>query len=175
MSNAIAVSELDRAAALDALDGLSGVLHDCVAGGASVSFMWPFELSEARAYWRDIVESVDKHRTRLFAAFAAGTLVGTVQLGLDGPCNQKHRGDIRKLLVHRSARRLGIAQALMTRVECEARTSGLMVLTLDTATGGPAETLYLKLGWQDVGVIPRYAKWPDGRFCDATVFHKQIA
>lgn len=175
MSSAIAISELDHVAALEALDGLSGVLHDCVAGGASVSFMWPFELSEARAYWLEVVEAVRGKRTRLFVSFEAGALVGSVQLSLDGPCNQKHRGDIQKLLVHRSARRLGVARALMSHVECEARRSGLLVLTLDTAAGSAAEILYRKLGWQDAGIIPRYARWPDGRFCDAVVFHKQIA
>jgi len=174
MTNAIAISELDEEGALDALGGLSCVLHDCVAAGASVSFMWPFEIAEAHAYWRGIAEAVRDKRTSLFVAVSDGAIAGTVQLGLDGPCNQKHRGEIRKLLVLRSARRLGIARALMLHAEERARASGLTLLTLDTATGGSAEALYRNLGWQEVGVIPRYAKWPDGRYCDTTVFFKPI-
>lgn len=174
MTNTIAISELDGDGALNALDGLSHVLQDCVAGGASVSFMWPFEIADARAYWRAIVDAVRSKRTRLFVAVSEGAIAGTVQLGLDGPCNQRHRGEIRKLLVHRCARRLGLARGLMLHAEERARASGLALLTLDTATGGSAEALYRNLGWQEVGVIPRYAKWPDGRYCDTTVFFKPI-
>ena len=31
------------------LDALAEVLEDCVAGGASVSYMWPFSIADARA------------------------------------------------------------------------------------------------------------------------------
>ena len=104
-----------------------------------------------------------------------GAVRGTVQLWLDGPCNQKHRGDIRKLLVHRDFRRLGLARDLMLHVEQQASGLGLSLLTLDTVTASPAEQLYVSLDWQRAGIIPRYAKWPDGRFCDATVLFKEIA
>ena len=46
----------------------------------------------------------------MLAAFTDGALVGTVQVILAVPPNQPHRGEIAKLLGHRSARRRGIAQ-----------------------------------------------------------------
>ena len=74
-------------------------------------------------------------------------MVGTVQVVLALPPNQPHRGEIAKLLVHRSARRRGIAQLLMEHAETEARAEGKTLLVLDTVTGDAAERLYARLGW----------------------------
>jgi len=97
-----------------------------------------------------------------------------VQVILALPPNQPHRAEIAKLLVHRSARRRGIAQLLMERAEAEARAEGKTLLVLDTVTGDDAERLYERLGWTRVGVIPGYALYPDGRPCDTTVFWKSL-
>jgi GNAT superfamily N-acetyltransferase len=97
-----------------------------------------------------------------------------VQVILALPPNQPHRGEIAKLLVHRSARRRGVAALLMERAEAEARAEGKTLLVLDTVTGDNAERLYARLGWSHVGVIPNYALYPDGRPCDTTVFFKSL-
>ena len=110
----------------------------------------------------------------VLAAFLDGELVGTVQVVDAGPPNQPHRADVAKLLVHRSARRRGIARLLMERAEREARAEGKTLLVLDTVTGDDAERLYGRLGWTRVGVIPNYALYPDGRSCDTTVFWKAV-
>ena len=164
---------LDAAAAQAALDELAEVLADCVAGGASVSFMLPFSRSDAAKFFGKVIASVAAGDTVLVAAKLAGRIVGTVQLGLDMPPNQPHRGDIRKLLVHRSARRYGIGAKLMARAEAEAKARGRTLLVLDTA-GSEAERLYVRTGWQRVGVIPDYAMWPGGGFCDTTFFWKRV-
>jgi GNAT superfamily N-acetyltransferase len=156
------------------LDALADVLADCVAGGASVSFMAPFSHEQARAAVDGMAADVENGRRLLVAAFADGRLVGTVQVILALPPNQPHRAEIAKLLVHRSARRRGVAQLLMERAEAEARAEGKTLLVLDTVTGDDAERLYTRLGWTRVGVIPGYALYPDGRPCDTTVFWKKI-
>ena len=156
------------------LDGLAAVLADCVAGGASVSYMDPFSHADARAAFDGFASEVDAGRRLLLAAFDGETVVGTVQVLLSFPPNQPHRGEIAKLLVHRSARKRGVAQALMARAEQEARAEGKTLLVLDTVTGDPAERLYTRLGWTRVGVIPGYALYPDGRPCDTTVFWKAV-
>jgi len=120
---------------------LAEVLVDCVTGGASVSFMWPFTIDDANAWWGGVIETVAEDRTVLFGAYLDDALVGTVQLGLDVPPNQRHRGDVRKLLVHRHARGRGIGAALMTALESEAVRRGLSLLTLDTASGS-AERIF---------------------------------
>ena len=62
----------------------------------------------------------------------------------------------------------------MKHVEETARLAGKTLLVLDTVTGDQAERLYARLGWSRVGVIPKYALYPDGRWCDTTIFFKQL-
>jgi ribosomal protein S18 acetylase RimI-like enzyme len=88
--------------------------------------------------------------------------------------NQPHRGEIAKVLVHRSARRQGIAERLMAVAEAEAQAEGKTLLVLDAVTGGDAERLYGRLGWNRVGEVPNFALYPDGRFCSTTYFWKAL-
>ena len=164
---------LDTAAAKAAIDELSDVLVDCVEGGASVSFMLPYSRDDAEKFFEKVIASVARGETVLVAAKLGGRIVGAVQLGLDMPPNQPHRGDIKKLLVHRAARKHGLGAALMERAEREAKARGRTLLVLDTASGD-AERLYQRGGWQRVGVVPDYAMWPGGGFCDTTFFWKRI-
>src|ERR1700728_1780255 len=102
--------EIRRLTASDArqnLDALGEVLADCVAGGASVSFMLPFSPADGAAYFAKLLPEIEHGDRILLAAFADSKLVGTVQLIAATPPNQPHRGDIAKLLVHRSARGQG--------------------------------------------------------------------
>jgi GNAT superfamily N-acetyltransferase len=170
----IEIRRLGVAEAHAHVDELAAVLADCVAGGASVSYMAPFSHEDARGVFEAVAADVEQGRRLILAAFAEGRLVGTVQVILALPPNQPHRGEIAKLLVHRSARKRGIAQLLMEHAESEARAEGKTLLVLDTVTGDPAERLYARLGWTRVGVIPSYALYPDGRPCDTTVFWKKI-
>ncbi len=156
------------------LDALADVLADCVAGGASVGFMAPFPHAEARTVVEGMAAEVEKGNRLLLAAFAGDRLVGTVQVVLALPPNQPHRGEITKLLVHRSARKRGVAEQLMARADTEARAEGKTLLVLDAVTGGDAERLYTRLGWTQVGVVPDFALYPDGRFCDTTYFFKSL-
>jgi GNAT superfamily N-acetyltransferase len=170
----IEIRRLDVTELRAKLDGLADVLADCVAGGASVSYLAPFSHEDARAAFEAMATEVEKGRRLILGAFAEGRLVGTVQVILALPPNQPHRAEIAKLLVHRSARKRGIAQLLMERAESEARAEGKTLLVLDTVTGDDAERLYARLGWTRVGVIPGYALYPDRRPCDTTVFWKGL-
>jgi GNAT superfamily N-acetyltransferase len=170
----IEIRRLEPAELPEHLDALAGVLHDCVDGGASVSYMAPFSPEQARNAFAGFAAEAAQGRRLILAAFAEGELVGTVQLIVELPPNQPHRGEIAKLLVHRSARKRGIAQLLMEAAEAEARTEGKTLLVLDAVTGDDASRLYGRLGWTTVGVIPGYALYPDGRPCDTTVFYKQL-
>jgi GNAT superfamily N-acetyltransferase len=153
---------------------LADVLVDCVEGGASVSFMWPFSKSSAAEFFEKVTAGVAAGERILLAAFDESTLVGTVQILTAMPPNQPHRGDVAKMLVHRSSRRRGVASLLMQEAEREAKSAGKTLLVLDTVTGGDAERLYERLQWVRAGVIPNYAMFPDGRWCDTTIFWKAI-
>jgi len=173
MTPAADILLLEGKDAAAAIDDLVEVLADCVAGGASVSFMSPFSRADAAAYFRRVVVEVERGDTALLGARLDGRIVGTVQLGLDTPPNQPHRADVKKMLVHRAVRRRGIGGALMQGVEEEARRRDRTVLVLDTASGD-AERLYVRSGWQRVGTVPDYALWPDGGLCATTFFWKRV-
>jgi GNAT superfamily N-acetyltransferase len=172
---AVEIISLEAPVADAALDQLATVLVDCVQGGASVSFMSPFSQEEALAFFRKVAGSVAAGDTVLLAASLGGTIVGTVQLGLDTPPNQPHRADIKKLLVHRSARGHGVGAALMAQVEEEARQRGRWLLVLDTVPGENGHRLYLREGWAQTGLVPDYALFPDGRLCDTAIMWKRLA
>ena len=150
------------------------MLVDCVEGGASVSFMLPFSRADAAAFFEKVITSVARGETVLLAAKLDGRIVGTVQLGIDMPPNQPHRGDIKKLLVHRAARGHGIGAALMARVEEEARRNGRWLLVLDTVPGENGHRVYKRAGWTQSGIIPNYALFPDGRLCDTVMMWKRL-
>jgi GNAT superfamily N-acetyltransferase len=157
-----------------ALDELAGVLVDCVDGGASVNFMSSFSRDEARAFFNKVADGVASRDIVLLAARLGGRIVGTVQLGLDTPPNQPHRADVKKMLVHRSARGRGIGAALMASIEEEARRRDRWLLVLDTVPGESGHRLYLRAGWQQIGTVPDYALFPDGRLCDTAIMWKRL-
>jgi GNAT superfamily N-acetyltransferase len=168
------IISLSAPVAQPALEQLADVLVDCVEGGASVSFMSPFSRDSALGFFRKVASSVAAGDTLLLAARLDGTIVGTVQLGLDTPPNQPHRADIKKMLVHRSARGRGIGAALMAQVEQEARRRGRWLLVLDTVPGENGHRLYLRAGWTQSGIVPDYALFPNGRPCDTAFMWKRL-
>lgn len=171
----ITIRRLGANEAAASAEALAEVLIDCVHGGASVSFMAPLPHDKALAFWRGVAEGVARNeRVLLVAESADEGIVGTVQLITAMPDNQPHRADVAKMLVHRKARRQGVAQRLMAALDDAARSEGKSVLVLDTVTGGDAERLYERAGWQRVGTVPRYALMPDGAFCGTTFFFKHI-
>lgn len=152
---------------------LGAVLHDCVQGGASVSFMLPFTDDQALAYWQDVARGVAAGERVLLVAEDEQGICGTVQLVLAQPPNQPHRADVSKLLVHRRARNRGIGELLMRAVEDAARLHGKTLLVLDTASDS-AERLYARVGWVRLGTIPGYALLPQGGLCDTVYFYRQL-
>jgi GNAT superfamily N-acetyltransferase len=175
MIDNVTVRRVEKNEAASRVEALADVLIDCVEGGASVSFMLPISRETALAFWRNVVNGVARgERVLLVAEDGNGQIVGTVQLITAQPENQPHRADIAKMLVHRRARRSGVAQRLMAEVERIALDENKSVLVLDTVTGGDAERLYQRAGWQRVGEVPNYALMPDGEFCGTTFYCKQL-
>jgi len=174
MAEQVEIRRLSGAELRDQLDALAAVLHDCVAGGASVGYMEPYSHADALSAFEGFAAEADEGRRLILAAFADGELVGTAQVVLELMPNQPHRGEVAQVLVRRSARGRGIAGLLMERAEDEARAEGKTLLVLDAVTGGDAARLYDRLGWTTVGVVPNFALYPDGRPCDTTYFWKAL-
>src|SRR4051794_16432694 len=93
----IEIRRLASNALREHLDALAAVLHDCVEGGASVNYLAPFSLAEARRALDGFAEEVDRGHRLLLAAFDGDALVGTVQVILAMPPNQPHRGEMAKM------------------------------------------------------------------------------
>lgn len=175
MTTDLTIRRLGANEAAACVDPLADILIDCVEGGASVSFMLPISRERAVAFWRKVADGVAAgERVLLVAETGSGQIVGTVQLITAQPENQPHRADIAKMLVHRKVRRLGVGQRLMAEAEHQAQKENKSVLVLDTVTGGDAERLYERAGWQRAGEVPNYALMPDGQYCGTTFYFKQL-
>jgi ribosomal protein S18 acetylase RimI-like enzyme len=155
------------------VEQLADVLIDCVEAGASVSFMAPLARERALEFWRRVGEETARGERALLVAEAGRRIIGTVHLVLALPENQPHRADLSKLLVHRDARRQGVAEALMRAAESLARDCGRRVLVLDTASDAAAR-LYARLGWIECGTVPDYALLPGGVPCATTFFYRHL-
>lgn len=174
MPATIAIRTLSPDQALAAAPALASVLLDCVAGGASVSFMADLTRERAEAFWRGVAEAARADGRVVIVAEADGAIVGTVQLIPVRIDNQPHRAEVAKMLVARGARRAGVGAALMSAVEAAARAMGRSLLTLDTVEDSAGDRLYRRMGWTYVGTIPDYALYPDGAPCAASLFYKRL-
>lgn len=168
------IERLSRQEAQAGLQDLAEALRSCVADGAGVGFLMPFTREEAEAFWRSKLAGIEAGTHHLLAARVSGRLVGAVMLVPAQAPNSVHRADVSKLLVHPAYRRRGLAQRLLTELDKLALFLGKTLLVLDTATGDVAEGVYPKFGYQRLGVIPGFARFPDGRLGATTVFYKEV-
>jgi ribosomal protein S18 acetylase RimI-like enzyme len=172
-SSTASISVLSSSEAEAVILELMAMLEDAVEDGASIGFIHPMAPGEALGYWRSVLPAIEDGSSVLLVARVNGDLLGSVQLHLEPRANGRHRGEISKLIVLRSARRQGFARALMIAAEEEARGLGRTTLLLDTREGDPSEALYRSLGWQLAGVIPRYARSSTGEL-DASAFYYKL-
>ena len=155
----------------DQIERLADVLIAVVADGASVGFLPPVPREEATGYWRDTIGP----GVVLLVAEHDGRIVGTVQLQLAMRANGRHRAEVAKLIVDASARRRGIGRQLIEAVEPIARREGRTLLVLDTREGDPSNALYVSMGYQEAGRIPRYARSASGSLDETVFYFKELA
>jgi GNAT superfamily N-acetyltransferase len=168
------IRPLDAEEANARISELADILLDCVAGGASVSFMADMTRDEALAFWRTVIGGVADGGRILLVAENAGRLLGTVQVVASGIPNQPHRADLAKMLVHRDGRGQGMGAALLREAEAQSLKFGWWLMVLDTVVDSVADHLYRRGGWKPVGIVPNYALWPDGALCSTRYFYKDL-
>ncbi|MEW2258107.1 GNAT family N-acetyltransferase [Streptomyces sp. NPDC047869] len=154
---------------------LAALLADTVAGGASVGFLAPLGPEEAAGWWRQRADAVAAGRLAVWVAVdGADRVAGTVGLALPDNPNSRHRAELVKLMVHRSARGQGLGRSLLAAAEQAAVHAGVTLLHLDTETGSRAEHLYRSAGWTPAGTIPDYAASPSGELRPTTLYYKRV-
>jgi ribosomal protein S18 acetylase RimI-like enzyme len=164
--------KLSEATSLDEgqFEQLSVLLIDVVADGASIGFLPPVNGEEALQYWKGVLEP----GVLMWVAAMDGRICGTVQLQLARKANAAHRAEVCKLMVHPSARRHGIARALMQTAERRAVEESRSLLVLDTREGDPSNLLYRSLGYIEAGRIPNFARSAEGRLDTTVLYYKTI-
>lgn len=152
------------------LDQLSELLLQVVDDGASIGFLPPMKLSDARHYWQTLLNP----DVILFLAKIDNEIVGTIQLHLCSKQNGLHRAEIAKLMTGPNARRKGVARSLMKTAEERAVKEGRSLLILDTREGDPSNLLYQSLGYIQVGNIPHFALSCEGELETTVIYYKQL-
>ena len=171
------ITFLSAAEARLQLPRLLELLHDAVDSGASVGFLPPLAAAEGEDYWQSVFAAMEAGHRLLLVARHSGTdeLLATVQLDLATRPNSLLRAEVTKLLVHRRARRQGLARQLLLALEERAQALGRTTLVLDTRQGDIAEQLYQQLGYVFVGAIPAYFINFDGQPHATAVYYKLLA
>jgi acetyltransferase len=157
----------------DWMPALGELFFDVVDGGGSLGFLEDVDEAQMREYWEGVFEQLGP-RHRLWVAREGDRALGTVQLAICGKPNGRHRADVCKLMVHRDARRRGVAVALMATLEKTARDERLTLLVLDTEAQSPAETFYQSQGFQRTGEIPCFAASPQGELRATALYWKRL-
>jgi ribosomal protein S18 acetylase RimI-like enzyme len=150
------------------IDQLSELLVKVVDDGASIGFLPPMKLSEARQYWQTVL----KPDVILFIAKINNEIVGTIQVHLCTKQNGLHRAEIAKLMTSPNARRKRVARSLMKVAEERAINEGRTLLVLDTREGDPSNLLYQSLCYIPAGKIPNFALSGEGELDTTVIYYK---
>jgi acetyltransferase len=157
----------------DWMPALGELFFDVIDGGGSLGFLEDIDEAQMREYWEGVFDQLGP-RHRLWVCRDGDRALGTVQLSICGKPNGRHRAEVQKLMVHRDARRRGVAAQLMAALERVARDEGLRLLVLDTEVDSPAETFYRALGFQRAGEIPDFATSPQGELRGTALYWKRL-
>ncbi len=157
----------------DWMPALGELFFDVIDGGGSLGFLEDIDEAQMREYWEGVFDQLGP-RHRLWIAREGDRALGTVQLSICGKPNGRHRAEVQKLMVHRDARRRGLAAQLMAALETSARGQGLSLLVLDTEAQSAAETFYQSQGFQRTGEIPFFATSPQGELRATALYWKRL-
>jgi len=171
----LSIERLDAADFEPYRQGLQVLLLDSVAHGASVGFLADLDADAANLYFDQVLTGIRDGTHLLWLACEQGQVLGSVQLVLCQKPNGLNRAEVQKLLVHSNARRRGIANSLMQRLEGAAAELQRGLLYLDTEAGSDAEAFYQAQGYTCIGGLPDYACGPDGQYRANAIYYKTLS
>jgi GNAT superfamily N-acetyltransferase len=150
------------------------LLQETINEGGALGFHAPLAAEDAREYWRALRSELESGSRVLLAATENGQIVGSGQLALARWQNATHRATIEKLFVSAAMRGRGIAKALIHALQDAARLRGRSLLLINARRAAPAEQLYKRLGYREFGVIPGYARGPNGERYDSVCMYREL-
>ncbi|UOQ53470.1 GNAT family N-acetyltransferase [Hymenobacter cellulosivorans] len=169
------VRELTAEQAQTRIPALVALFQDALDSGAALGFLAPVAEGELEEYWREVAEAVAQGHRILLVAEADGQLLGTTQLDLATKSNGLHRAEVCKVMVHRRARRQGVARRLLAAVDEKARQQQRTTLLLDTRQHDPSEQLYQQAGYTVAGTIPDFARSSSGELHATVIYYKLLS
>jgi GNAT superfamily N-acetyltransferase len=155
------------------LADLTALLADAVSTNSSVGFMANSTPEEFEDFWRNEFNKVATGNIVLIAELF-NRAIGSVIVTREQRANGRHRAEFRKLLVHSAHQKSGVGSLLESHATKSAKTVGIELLYLDSATMYLVDGIYERWGWQKSGEIPRYALNPDGSYTSTWFFYKDI-
>lgn len=170
--------EIRRLAAAEVLahkEEFAALLRDAVEDGGTVGFILPVTDDKLDRYWAGVAREMEAGERELLAALEDGKVIASMQISYSKVESTRHRADLQKLIVHSSERRRGIARALLVHALESMHALGLVMYTITTFHGGPAESLVRSLLFTRYGVMPHYGLTPDGKLHDASMHYISIA
>ncbi|KAI1658549.1 acyl-CoA N-acyltransferase [Daldinia decipiens] len=166
------------------LPAIAAIHAACIVHDQTIAtFVPPLDDSKIQKFWEDIARETDlgtRFICILLNESEPGTkakeleLVGVVTLIMPFSETGSFRGFVEKLFVSPTYRGRGGARALMRHLEAEALKRGRTLMLLDTEIGSQAEKVYPKLGYTEVGRIPRYGISPVGGLKDEVFYYKHL-
>ncbi len=168
------IVELDAADVEANLDGLAGLLLDAHGSNMALGLASPLTIERARAAYRQTAALLAPGERILLAAFDDGELAGAVQLARADAENGRHRGELQRFVVAAERRGRGVGGALLGAAVERARELGLRLLWLTTHERTDADRIYERLGWTRLGVIPGYARLPDGSLTGNAYYYLEL-
>lgn len=116
-------------------------------------------------------DAIFQPRIRFFVARLDGEAVGCGGVALFDDF-----AEVKRMYVRDAARGRGVAQALLARIEEEARAAGLTILRLETGDEQHAAMrLYMRAGFQRCAVFGDYATMPPKAIATSVFFEKRLS
>ncbi|KJZ79937.1 hypothetical protein HIM_00651 [Hirsutella minnesotensis 3608] len=174
---------------------LAAIHASCITHDRAIAtFLPPLSHEKLLAWWKERIAEVNDGKRLIWilvgprapgggddagdpsaaARLKGPDVMGVVMLSMPYSETGPFRGVVEKLLIHKCFRGRGGARALMAALEADAAKLGRTVLLLDVETDSPAEAVYKKLGYVEMGRIPRYGISPSGELKDGTFLYKHL-
>ncbi|QPC79515.1 hypothetical protein HYE68_010267 [Fusarium pseudograminearum] len=164
---------------------LAAIHASCITHDRTIAdFLPPLSHEKLLTWWKERIAEVADGKRLIFILLnqtepgvrpKGPDVVGVVMLSMPSSETGPFRGVVEKLFVTKAYRRRGGAKTLMSTLESEATKRGRTILLLETETGSPAAAVCKKLGYVELGQIPKYGLSPTGELKDGTVFWKHLA